>query len=443
MEEEQLVPTKANIWSKLVVIFILAVFAAFIIFQWLPAIGLDKNFPFKLGLDLQGGTHLVYEGNLADIAPSDRDDAMDSVRDVIERRVNAFGVAEPLVQVAGENRLIVELPGIQNIDEAIEQIGLTPFLEFRVPNPDYQPSGVANPEQEIAEAFLASGLSGKNLERSDIVFDPQTNRPQITLQFNKEGADIFAELTRRYIGQQIAIFLDGKIISSPVVNQQINSGQAVITGSFTIDEAKELAQRLNAGALPVPITLVQQQNVGASLGHESVQKSVLAGFVGLLAVAVFMSVYYKAPGAVAVLALVIYTFLNLAVYKLIPVTLSLAGIAGFLLSVGMAVDANILIFERTREELRRGFALDKAMHEGFRRAWSAIRDSNVSSLITVFILGFFGTSIIRGFAITLGIGIILSMFTAITVTRTFLHALFVHNLIRSPKFFGVKHAEDN
>lgn len=400
-------------YLKLIAILALAGMSVFVLAS-------RERFPFKLGLDLQGGTHLVYEGDLTNIPEADQGDAMSSVRDVIERRVNAFGVAEPVVQVAGENRLIVELAGVKDINAAIKEIGLTPFLEFRVQNPDYEPSDLP-PEQEIDRAFLPSGLSGKHLKRSDIVFDPQTNTPQITLQFNQEGEEIFARLTRENVGRPIAIFLDGQLISAPIVQQEITSGQAVITGNFTIDEAKELAQRLNAGALPVPITLIQQQNIGASLGLESVQKSVLAGALGAVAVALFMIAYYRLSGLFAVLALALYALLNLTIYKLIPVTLTLSGIAGFILSVGMAVDANILIFERIREELRRGVAREKAMSEGFRRAWSAIRDSNISTLITVVILGYLGTSLIRGFAITLGIGVVLSMFTAIVVTRTLLN----------------------
>jgi len=273
----------------------------------------------------------------------------------------------------------------------------------------------------IDERFIPSGLSGKHLKKSDIVFDTQSNQPQITLEFNAEGKELFSTITRENIGKQVAIFLDGQIISAPVVSQEIKSGQAVITGNFTVDDAKELALRLNAGALPVPIRLLQQQTVGATLGSESIEKSMKAGLIGFLAVGIFMVIYYRSLGVLAVVALMIYAVLNLAIFKLIPVTLTLAGIAGFILSIGMAVDANILIFERTKEELKRGRSVEKAVLEGFQRAWSAIRDSNISSLITVFILGYFGTSLIRGFAVTLGIGILLSMFTAITVTRALIY----------------------
>lgn len=412
--------TRANLITKFILIILLAAIASFVVADKLEIIKINKQFPFRLGLDLQGGTHLVYEGNLDEIPEGDRGDAMASVRDVIERRVNAFGVAEPSVQVAGSSRLIVELPGIKDIEGAIRQIGQTPFLEFRELNPAYEPPDNDPNKINFLEQFKASGLSGKHLKRSDIVFDPNTNSPQIALEFDDEGKQLFADITKRNIGQPLAIFLDGVPISSPVVQQEITAGEAVITGNFTIDEAKELAQRLNAGALPVPIKLIEQQNIGPSLGKISLRQSVVAGILGFLAVALFMIIYYRLSGFFAILALLVYVLIVLGVFKILSVTLTLAGIAGFILSVGMAVDANILVFERTREELRAGKADEKAVDEGFRRAWNAIRDSNISSLITVFILGYFGTSLIRGFAVTLGIGILFSMFTALIVTNTFL-----------------------
>ncbi|MBI4050609.1 MAG: protein translocase subunit SecD [Candidatus Doudnabacteria bacterium] len=411
--------SRANLITKLFFIIILAFLAGLVVFDKLFLIKINNVFPFRLGLDLQGGTHLVYEGDLTDITAGDRGDAMNSARDVIERRVNAFGVSEPVIQVAGDNRLIVELPGVKDIEGAIKQIGLTPFLEFREIDPAYLPPEDPN-EIDFLKQFRPSGLSGKHLKKSDIVFDPNTNQPQITLQFDDEGKKLFADITARNIGRVVAIFLDGIPISAPVVQQEITAGQAVITGNFTIDEAKELAQRLNAGALPVPIKLVQQQNIGPTLGRVSLEQSVIAGLIGFLAIVLFMLVYYKLSGLFAILALLIYVFINLAVFKLVPVTLTLAGIAGFILSVGMAVDANILVFERTKEERKAGVESNKALERGFTRAWNAIRDSNVSSLITVFILGYFGSSLIRGFAVTLGIGILVSMFTAIFVTRTFM-----------------------
>ncbi|OGE76225.1 MAG: protein-export membrane protein SecD [Candidatus Doudnabacteria bacterium RIFCSPHIGHO2_01_52_17] len=422
-------------------IVVLSVLSAFVVFDQLGLVKISKVFPFRLGLDLQGGTHLVYEGNLSDIASGDRDDAMDSVRGVIERRVNAFGVAEPVVQRSGDNRLIVELPGVKDINEAVRQIGLTPFLDFREENPEYiAPEDPT--EVDFNQFYRPTGLSGKHLERAEIVFDPNNNTPQISLHFDDEGKDLFAQITERNVGQTLAIFLDGVPISAPVVQQQITAGQAVITGKFTIEEARELMQRLNSGALPVPIKLLEQENIGPSLGAQSIEKSVVAGILGFLSIVVFMLVYYRLPGLIASLALVVYVFLVLAIFKLLSVTLTLPGIAGFILSVGMAVDANILIFERTIEEVRRGLPLEKALAEGFRRAWLSIRDSNISSLITCLILFWFGTSIIRGFALTLGIGIVLSMFTAIVVSRTFLRALMNYDLTRHPVLYGHKGAGD-
>lgn len=405
-------------------IILLAAMAGFIVADKSSLVKISKTFPFRLGLDLQGGTHLVYEGNLSSIPEGDRGAAMSSVREVIERRVNAYGVSEPVVQISGDNRLIVELPGVKDLEGAVKQIGLTPFLEFREIDETYQTP--TDPAQvDLNRQFKPTSLSGKHLKKSEVVFNPTTNKPEISLQFNDEGRRLFAEITARNISRPVAIFLDGVLLSAPTVKTEITAGQAVITGQFTLDEAKQLVQRLNAGALPVPIKLLQQQNIGPSLGRESMQRSIIAGIIGFLTVVFFMIIYYRVPGLVAILALLIYIVLNLAIFKLIPVTLTLAGIAGFILSVGMAVDANILIFERFKEERRSGHDLEKALTEGFHRAWLAIRDSNVSSLITVFILGYFGTSLIRGFAITLGIGILVSMFTAITVTRTFLWLIYV------------------
>lgn len=416
--------SRSWLYAKFALILLLAIAGGFVVFDKLDLVKINKSVPFRLGLDLSGGTHLLYEGNLADIKPEDRADAMNSVRVVIERRVNAFGVAEPVVQVSGDNRLIVELPGVKDIDAALKQIGQTPFLEFREENPDYQ-----LPDDPQLIDFLAryrpTGLSGKHLQKAEIVYDQASGdpTPKISLHFNDEGSNLFAEITQRNLGKTVAIFLDGTPISAPIVNDAITTGQAVIRGNFDINSAKDLVQRLNSGALPVPIKLLQQQNIGPSLGQESLKKSIVAGLVGFAAIMLFMISYYRFPGLIAVLALVIYVILSLAIFKLFGVTLTLAGIAGFILSVGMAVDANVLVFERTREEARSGQDALASREEGFRRAWNAIRDSNVSSLITAVILWWFGTSLIRGFALTLGIGILISMFTSLTVSRTFLRLM--------------------
>jgi preprotein translocase subunit SecD len=399
----------------------------------------EKPFKLKLGLDLQGGTSLVYEADLKDIPSGDQTDAMNSARDVIERRVNAFGVSEPVVQVSGNNRIIIELPGVKDINEAKNLIGQTPFLEFRTqnPSPTATPDASGNVNLDESSLYLPTGLTGKQFKRATLDFDQRTGAPQITLQFDAEGTKLFSQITEQNIGKQVAIFLDGQVLSAPTVQSAITTGQAVITGQFSVKEAKDLVTRLNSGALPVPIHLLSQQDVGATLGLASVHKSVEAGLIGFAIVALFMIIYYRLPGFLAVIALSIYTILSLAIFKVFGITLTLAGIAGFILSIGMAVDANILIFERMKEELRRGKTLQQSVEDGFNRAWLSVRDSNFSSLITTFILAYFGSSIVRGFAITLALGIIVSMFTAITVTRTFLRLLVGHNILVHHGLYGV------
>lgn len=430
---------RKGLYFKFLLILILTAAAGYMVYPSGGKIG-SREYNLKLGLDLQGGTHLVYEGDLKDIPGEARADAMNSARDVIERRVNAFGVSEPLVQVSGNDRLIVELPGVKDIEQAKDLIGQTPFLEFRAENPN-PPELKPNEKGEVVvdpnAAFLQTGLSGKQFKRATVEFDQRTGVPQIALQFDSEGTKLFSEITQQNIGKRIAIFLDNEILSAPTVQTAITDGRAVITGQFTVSEAKDLVTRLNSGALPVPIKLIQQQNVEATLGLASIHKSVSAGLIGFVIIALFMIVYYRLPGLLAVLALAIYTIIVLSLFKLLGITLSLAGIAGLILSIGMAVDANILIFERMKEELRKGKTLNQSVEEGFARAWLSVRDSNFSSLITTVILAYFGTSIVRGFAITLSIGILVSMFTAITITRTFLRLLVGHNLIVNHKLYGV------
>jgi protein-export membrane protein SecD len=516
----------------------------------------EYGFPFKLGLDLLGGTHLIYEANVAEIENSERASSLAGVRDVIERRVNALGVSEPLVQtnqVGDSWRVIVELAGVHDVNTAIEMIGETPLLEFKEENPEttqmtdeqeaeltqlnYELSvkagevldqilaggdfaklaaeysedpgskdnggfyagikkGVFIPEYEdvlfnkmnsgevypelietqfgyhivkkegvrgegddteidtrhilfktkvpadigveLTPEWKNTELTGKQLEKARVELDPNSGIPQVSLEFDSEGSDLFAEITKRNSGKLVAIFLDGQPISIPRVNEPILSGQAVISGGFTINEAKLLAQRLNAGALPVPINLISQTTVGASLGNESVQKSLIAGFWGLILIGLFMILVYRVPGILSVISLLIYVVIVLALFKLIPITLTLAGIAGFILSVGMAVDANVLIFERVKEELRDGRDLVASVDQGFKRAWSSIRDSNISSLITCAILFWFGSSIIKGFAFTLGIGIVVSMFSAITITRQLLRLIAKWKISKVDWLYGVK-----
>ena len=381
--------------------------------------------PFRLGLDLQGGTHLIYEADLSDIDEKERQDSMDGIRDVIERRVNLWGVAEPLVQlnkVKDTYRLIVELPGVKDVYQAIDMIGETPYLEFKEARPQKELEEL----QEGEDPFQNTQLTGRYLKKAQLEFDQTTYEPQVSLEFNDEGAKLFADITTRNVGKRVAIYLDGSPISIPVVQEVITGGKAQITGDFTDKEAKQLVQRLNAGALPVPINLISQQSVGASLGEISLAKSLRAVLMGLIAVALFMIFYYRLPGILAVVALAIYTIIILAVFKLIPVTLTLAGIAGFILSIGMAVDANVLIFERMKEERKSGKSWGGSISDGFKRAWPSIRDGNISTLITATILFYFGTSVIKGFALTLLFGILISMFTAIVITRTFLRLIYAN-----------------
>lgn len=498
---------------------------------------LVREIKIQLGLDLQGGTSLTYQADLSRIPSGQESDALAGVRDVIERRVNAFGVSEPVVQTSKSGndwRVLVELPGVTDINQAIKQIGETPTLEFKTEAPaqaltddqkkfigslndqtktkaqgildqgrtadtdfsklvtdnqgqtltdvtkpalDTAVSGPAfagtvgevYPDlittatgyavikidsrtddkvtieeidfQTIAEdpsvfgpSYQSTDLTGKQLQSAAVQFDNTTHIPIVALTFNNEGSKLFSDITTANVGKTIAIYLDGKSISSPVVNEPITTGQAVIQGNFTLDEAKTLAKRLNEGALPVPISLVNQRNVGPSLGVEALQRSVVAGLIAIICLGIFMIGYYRYPGFIAMVALGVYGLILLAVFKLWPITLTLSGIAGFILSLGMAVDANVLIFERLKEELRSGKPLQKAIDDGFKRAWLSIRDSNISSLITCAILSWFGTSVIKGFALTLALGILLSLFSAITITRTLLKVF----PVKRSWWYGVK-----
>ena len=400
---------------------------------------------FRLGLDLQGGTHLTYEADVTKAEGITPAEAMEAVRDVIERRVNIFGVAEPLVQVnhVGDSwRLVVELAGVQNVSEAIKMIGETPFLDFRTERTAEETQKILDGRQANDPAalsqdpyFSSTTLNGSFLNRTNVQFDPNTYEPTVTLEFNSEGATIFEQMTKEFLGKRIAIYLDGAPISAPTVQSIITGGQAVITGNFTVEEAKTLAQRMNAGALPVPITLISQDTVGASLGLSSLRDSLTAGLWGLLAVAVFMVIYYRLSGLLAIVALLIYGAFTLALFRLLGVTMTLSGIAGFILSIGMAVDANILIFERMKEELRAGNPLEAAIRYGVKRAWSSIYDGNVTTIISALILWTFTTSFIKGFAITLMIGILVSMFTAVVLTRYMLELAAQTPLRRWPWLF--------
>lgn len=376
------------------------------------------NFPLKLGLDLQGGTELILEADMDKIPLQSKDNALESAKQVIEKRVNLFGVSEAVVQsskIGQQRRILVELPGLKDASSAAQLVGKTAQLDFR--------EMTGSPS-----AFVSTGLTGADLKKAQVTFGSARNSatgPQVAIEFTNDGAKKFADITKRNVGKPLAIFLDDQLLSAPNVAQEILGTSAVITGHFSTLEAKNLAIQLNAGALPVPIKILEQRSIGPTLGVQSVKKSIIAGLIGLGIVVAYMAIYYQSLGLVADLALIIYTLLTLAIFKtglfiLPPITLTLAGIAGFILSIGMAVDANILIFERMKEEMRWGKSKSIALELGFKRAWVSIQASNISSLISAAILYSMGQSLIRGFAITLAIGILVSMFTAVVVTRTFL-----------------------
>ncbi len=370
--------------------------------------------PWRLGLDLVGGSHLIYQIDLKNVKPNDREGVVNGLRDVIERRVNLFGVGEPQVFIASQgeqSQLIVELAGVQDISQAITQIGETPLLDFREVI-----------ENATSTTFIPTTLTGRYVQGAELALDPNTNASRVAISFNNEGANLFENLTGKNVGKPLAIFLDNGLIEMPIVQEKISGGRAVITGKFTLNEAQKLVERFNAGALPAPITLINQQTVSPTLGSDSLKKVIIAGAIGTLLVIIFMILYYRLLGAFASLALLMYIAFTLAIFKLIPITLTLAGLAGFVLTIGMAVDANILIFERMKEEMRRGLSRAAARTEGFRRAWPSIRDSNTSTILTAVILYFFTSSFVQGFALTLLIGVVISMFSAITTTRFLLQS---------------------
>jgi preprotein translocase subunit SecD len=397
----------------------------------------DLDFRLVQGLDLQGGLQVLLEADPPAGQSADRE-SLQAARSVIEQRVNAFGTTEPVIQLQGDNRIVVEIPGIKSQEDrerAIRLFGETGLLEFLDTGAVTLPPGT-----RVEPGQYPTVLTGKNLDANlvGVSFD-ERGRPQINFGWDADGARVFGEHSEKNVGRYLAIVLDNVVLSTPVIRSRIDQ-QGVIQGGFTLDEARDIVTKLKYGALPVPMKVIQQREVSASLGEDSVRQSIAAGAVGLGVVLAFMLIYYRLPGLLAGLALCIYALLTLAVFKnpWAPVTLTLAGIAGFILSIGMAVDANILIFERMREELRAGRTLRSAIETGFSRAWSSIWDSNVSTWITCAILFYFGTGIVRGFAVTLAIGVLVSMFTAITVTRTFLRALVGTGVRLSPVLFGVQ-----
>lgn len=440
-----------------IIILVLGAGVAFFVYKTEPKLNKNfetqhpffKKFPFRLGLDLSGGSHLIYKADVSAVASGEVGNSMDALRDVIERRINIFGVSEPVVQAqrsgfisGAEEQLIVDLPGVTDVKQAIEMIGQTPILEFKIESEEQEPQKVTVGEDgkvdlgaiNLEQQFTATELTGRYLKKAILEFDSNTREPRVSLQFNETGTKLFAEITKNNIGKTVAIFLDGAPVSTPVVREEIPNGQAVISGQFTPIEAKILVGRLNSGALPVPITLLSTQTIGATLGESAVNAGVRVAIIGFILIALFLIFWYRLPGLIAVVALFFYTAILLAIFKLLPVTLTAAGIGGFIISLGMAVDANVLIFERMKEEMRNGHSIYDSIHIGFKRAWTSVRDSNISSIITAVILFWLGTPLIKGFALTFGLGVLVSMFSAITVSRIFLFALGIEKSNKFTRF---------
>jgi len=414
---------KAHVAGALLVVLLSALLYYFIY----NSSDADSSYPVRLGLDLAGGTELIYKADTSEIT-SDKPGALNSLRDVIDRRINVFGVAEPLVQierssaVAGvqEDRLIVELPGITDVKAAVDALGKTPTLEFKLVDTE---AG-----EGATSTYKGTGLTGRYIKSAALEFSRGTtgtapNTPVVVLNFNEEGGVLFEKITRENVGETLAIFLDGAPISQPLIQEAITGGQATITGNFTPQEGRELVRNINFGALPVPITLVSSNTVGPTLGGNAYDAGTKAAAIGFMLVALFMILWYRLPGIVSTIALVIYVLITVALIKFIPITLTAAGIAGFILSIGLAVDANILIFERLKEELKAGKGAQEAARIGFGRAWPAIRDGHLTMIISACILFWVGTSLVKGFALVFGLGVITSLVSAVFISRVLLLAL--------------------
>lgn len=429
---------------------VIAAIAGLVYFVQVNATRDGAAHPFKLGLDLAGGSHLVYEADISKVDPAEVPELMNVLRDVVERRINIFGVSEPVVYVESSSvvakeqheRLVIELPGVTDVGEAVAEIGRTPLLEFKLIDADKMAAqdrllnGTSTDKDALAaqlaaigDPYIDTGLTGRYLESAQLEFaggrqsGQLSNEPVVSIHFTAEGGELFANITRDNVGEQLAIFLDGEVLSAPRINEAIVGGTAIISGSFNPESARALAQNLSFGALPLPISLVSTQTIDATLGAGVISESLKAGVIGFTVISLFLIFWYRAAGLVASIALIAYTFMMLALFMLIPVTLTAAGLAGLVLSLGMAVDANVLVFERMKEEFRAGKSSREAAREGFARAWSAIRDSNVTGLLSAIVLFWFGTSLIKGFALVLGIGVMISVVSAISLTRTLLMAL--------------------
>jgi len=439
---------KKNPRSLLWIIILLTVLAILVNLPSKGFLSVTKSLTFKKGLDLAGGTSLTLKADMKNIAQAQRGKALESVKTVIDQRTNYFGVSEPIVysSVNGNDyRIIAELPGV-GIEQAKNIIGTTAQLSFW--EPTATSSSVLVKTQADIQLLIATqsayppsvvvalgtypnktSLGGSDLKETSVGFDQNSGKPEVQLKFTSQGAKKFADITTRNVGKIVAIALDDQVIEAPRVNVPILTGDAVISGGFTVESANALSRSLNAGALPVPLLYLQQHTVDATLGNDALLKSIFAGVLGIIIIAIFMTTLYGRLGIIASIALIIYALLVISIFKVssitpYAITLTLSGIAGFILSIGMAVDANILIFERMKEEKRAGRSWHEALELGFSRAWTSIRDSNISSLITCFVLYQFGTGSVKGFALTLAIGILVSMFSAIVVTRTFLRVIY-------------------
>jgi preprotein translocase subunit SecD len=404
----------------------------------LSRIGLDykKKFETKYGLDIIGGTSLTFSADTSKLAGVDVNEAVAATRDIIEKRINFSGVNEPVIQVKkidGNYRITVDMPGFSNSEEAIALIGRTAQLSFD--EKEELPKEILEQLGSRA-AYLntftkATGLTGKDVKKATVQYDTTTSEPTVALEFNSEGSKLFAEITKRNIGKQVAISIDGQPITAPVIQAEIAGGIAQITGSFTLESAKQLALSINSGALPVPVTLLSTKVIGPTLGEKEVNASLYAGVIGLMLLSIYMLILYRGFGVVALLSLMFYGLLSLVLFRFIPITLTLSGLSGFILSIGMAVDSNILIFERIKEEERNGKSFKAAVEAGFTRALNAIKDANYTTLLVCFILfnplnwGFlpqFG--LVKGFALTLAVGVLLSLFTGVVVTRRIIRFFF-------------------
>jgi preprotein translocase subunit SecD len=424
----------------LILVIVITAIAIYIVLPDSPGIhigGIQKDFETRLGLDLVGGVQALLEADLPTDAEIDSG-SMSAAVNIVENRVNGLGVTEALVQQAGDRRIVVELPGETDPEAALAVLKQTGLLEFVDMSNINSEDLVALAGQKIVTNYLSSEIddtdtitgtdivfntimTGAELENVAAVTDPMTGNYQVAFELSPEGTRIFAEHTSNNIGTILAIVLDKEVISMPRINEAIPSGEGVISGDFDYDQANALAVQLRYGSLPVPLSVVEVRTVGPTLGQDSLQKSMIAGAIGFAIVILFMALYYRLPGVLADISIIVYAMLAFAVFRFIPVTLTLPGIAGFLLSTGSALDANILIFERLKEELRAGKPLIQAVDLGWQRAWPSIRDSNIATLLTTAILFWFGSSfgatIVKGFAITLALGVMVSVFTALIVTR--------------------------